>query len=104
MQKTFFRQRLADNDEFKNRVVIIALQQAHQIMNLLASEDDLSNVKLKNKATDIINQPSSYKERLSLSVAALLPVEDLHDGVDDSVLDEVLRDVIDAMAGVTPQV
>lgn len=104
MQRSFFRQRLAENEEFKNRVVIIALQQAHEIMNLLSQEDDLDSIKLKNKATDIINQPSSYKERLSLSVAAMLPVGEVHDGVDDSVLDSVIRDILDAMAGVTPKI
>ncbi len=101
MQKTFFRQRLAENEEFRSRVLIILLQQAHELMNLPVVDTDIDSVKLRTKATDIINQPSSYKERVSLSVAALLPPGEVHEGVDDDVIDAVVRDVIDAMAGVT---
>jgi hypothetical protein len=62
---------------------------------------DLS--KLKAKATDLINSPKSYSEKLTMSVASVLSPSELHDGVDDDVLTSAIQNVFDAFAGVTPQ-
>lgn len=102
MQTTFYRLVFAENPRAKNRIVILALQHAHNIMNIPDNPEDMNLVKLKAKATDFINAPMGYADRLMLSVAALLPKSQLHDGVDDSDLLASITDIFDALAGVTP--
>lgn len=101
---SYLRQFVATQDSFKNRVLILALQHAHAIMNTPQEEEEnLDLARLKLKATELINQPVTFSERLALSVASLLYDSDVDLNVSDDVLIPVVADVFDALSGVTSQ-
>ncbi len=87
------------NDQIKDRIVILAVELAHRIMN--TPGEDLQTFKLQAKAAELLNNPDSFKERLTLSVVALLQEEQLSSGVDDAELWLALEDGFDALAGVS---
>ncbi len=85
--------------EVRDRIVLLAVGHCQDLMNL--SADDTDTAKLKAKASELLNNPESYKERLALSVVSLLAEDQLHDGVDDMELLGAIIDSFDALAGVT---
>lgn len=101
---TIHRYIIATNDQFQTRVLMLALQHAHTLMNQTSDEPD--TLKLKAKATELINQPEQCKERLALSTAAVLTDEELFECIQEDIPDEdlllVVENVFDALAGVTP--
>lgn len=101
MQLSMKRVLIAQDTMFQNRLVILALEHAHDIMNVFAKDDDQDLKKLQAKAVELINNPEEFRKRLAWSVAALLLEEDVTTNVSDFVLQEDIRDCFDAMAGVT---
>lgn len=104
MQTSFIRYLFTNNDTLKKRIVILAVAHAHGIMNLVGAPNDPVIFKLKAKATELLNNPQSFEDRLMISVASLLDKKDLDSGINDEVLMPVIIDVFDALAGVTPSV
>lgn len=106
MHQSELRYKISSSKEFQDRVLVLAITLAHSIMNTNSEHKDIE--KFRAKAVDIINQPEQYRERLALSVAALLEVEvkDVYimpyfvSSFTDEELLAVLYDVFDALAGV----
>lgn len=100
---------VSEDEEFRGRVLIVAVTHAQEIMNIRGKEDDIDLLKLKAKATELLNSPDSFKERLALSVVSLLPEEVFHEGLitttvgalEDIDLELAIPDAFDALAGVT---
>lgn len=93
------RLELSQTAPFKDRVLIVAVKVAHEVMNTDTTE---KNIKLKMKCVELLNTPESFKDRLALSVAALLPPEfftEVRDRSDYGDLGAVVIDVLDAIAG-----
>ena len=103
MQKSIARLLLFKNEVFQERVLILAIKAAHEALNETASNIN-GLVKIQAKAAELINSPDGFKTRLAYSVVALLADDQVHEGIDDSDIHEILLDVLDGMAGVTPVV
>lgn len=112
---SLMRYHTASKEDFQGRVLVLAIAHAQQIMNIVGKENDLA--KLKAKAVELLNSPDNFKERLALSVAALLPDEAFQstkdevvsngvtymDFIEDIDLELAIPDAFDALAGVTPE-
>lgn len=106
MESTRLRYFLASDDIFKARVLILAIQHGQDIMNIIDSAKegeppDADLAKLKQKAQELLNNPDSFKERLALSVAAMLDDSDVTTDVLDYKLDQIIVDAFDGLAGVS---
>lgn len=92
---------LAQDEGFQQRVLILAIDYAHDVMNIEPKSDNI--LRCQAKAVELLNQPESFKQRIAYSVVARLRSDLLDPAVDDESLVEILPDIFDALAGVTPQ-
>lgn len=88
----------------EERILILSIGHAQELMNLRTPFDPLGDIalaKLQAKAVELLNQPETFRDRLVLSVVSLMTEDDLDEGVDDVILEELIDDAFDALAGVT---
>lgn len=101
---------LAQDEAFQQRLLVLMAKKCHEIMNTVSeSHGDEANVigmRLRTKATEFINNPTSFDEKLAISVVALLDDVDIDEChglqhyISDLPLEEAIDDVFDGMAGV----
>lgn len=96
---SYRRMQLATDTTFQLRVLILFINYAHDVMNL-TQEDEITR-KLQAKAQELLNQPDSFKERLSFSVAALLDDAYVDNAVEDGTIELLVEDIFDGIAGVS---
>jgi hypothetical protein len=95
---------IADTRSFQDRILMLTLQHAHQVMDTPGDPGDTNATRLASKATEFLNQPEQFRERLALSTSALLSDdevdEQLQAGLTDDDISLLIPDVFDALAGV----
>lgn len=107
MQPSTQRYHLANEPVFQYKVLMLTIALCQRLLNLQpkpgTDNEDLNRgiLMLQAKAFEVLNQPVTSMEKLALSVAAILDHDDLDEGVDDSVIDDVLFDAFTGIAGVS---
>jgi hypothetical protein len=97
---SYLRVKLAQDEGFQFRVLMLALAYAQDVMNIEVKPEEMGVQRLQMKAQELLNQPDTFKERLAFSVAARLGAEFLDPWVEDDTLDLLIPDVFDGLAGV----
>lgn len=91
---------LAQTPSFQDVVLLSALQVAHDVMNTETSD---SNIKLKHKAVELLNNPEGFKSKLALSVAAIIEKDyflaTLAETNAHTMISSAVLDALDAIAG-----
>lgn len=98
---SYFRVKLAQDEGFQFRALILAIAYAQDVMNIEPKEDDVVLPRLQAKAQDLLNQPDTFKERVAFSLAAKLDENFLDPYVEDGTLDALIPDIFDGLAGVS---
>lgn len=104
MQNSILRYMLFNNTLFQERVLILAVGVAHDFLNEQSMPEytEAGLARIQAKAAELINNPDGFRNRLVYSVVAKLNTKDVDEGVDDTVLNLLLLDIIDGLAGVPP--
>ncbi len=98
---SYLRVKLAQDEGFQFRVLMLAIAYAQDVMNMEPKEGDDTVARLQAKAQDLLNQPDTFKERMAFSLAAKLGEDVLDPYVEDATLDALIPDIFDGIAGVS---